>query len=253
MLTKFLRRLHELFFTSPAVKKTIKKTIPPKPKMVTDEKKPVKLPYFHRKLSDEDTKLLGDTAPKPITNAEANKPSVGGKSAWNSGGTWEERDFSKWAVSSMKQIFASHRPSASLNGFSLTVGESSSGSCVSNKTMSVEGTANVTHIRGTARFLYELCVDGVPFSCAHTDMKVDGLVKVSDIINDQFDDIEIAITEMKARTAPSDVNKRIQEFRSALTKGKEGLMKKALKEVVTIFEREFQTMYKEKIGEGKSS
>ena len=60
--------------------------------------KPVKLPYFHRTLSEEDTQLIGSTAPKriePSADETQEDSKLSTSSKWNSAGTWEERDCSK--------------------------------------------------------------------------------------------------------------------------------------------------------------
>ncbi|KAJ1427043.1 hypothetical protein B484DRAFT_397314, partial [Ochromonadaceae sp. CCMP2298] len=56
------------------------------------EGKPVKLPYFHRKLSDQETALIGDITPKQI-QAQPESKLISG-SVWNTANTWEERDCS---------------------------------------------------------------------------------------------------------------------------------------------------------------
>jgi hypothetical protein len=235
-----------------------------KPKSTTVEKKNImdgdaqkpKLPYFHRTLSTEDSKLIGDITPKCISSSPQPIPTpVGGsgKSAWNNANTWEEKDYSSWALGSMKQTISSKKPSIThvSNGinYNLSVGDVSRSSKVSKKVVTVNGNANVTHIRGTARFMYEINIENVPFSLSAGSLVFDGLVNVSDVINDQFDDIEIAIVEMKpCGTIPDNINKASQECKGLLTKGKDALLKKALKEYVSQFENEFQQMYREKIG-----
>lgn len=54
--------------------------------------KSVKLPYFHRTLSEEDKKLIGDIAPKKIENSSASSVNVSTSlttsAPWNQGTTW---------------------------------------------------------------------------------------------------------------------------------------------------------------------
>ena len=67
--------------------------------------------YFHRELSADEKKLLGDNSPKPIsTDAAAAIGSGSGKaggSAWNAAGTWEEKNYTQWAKTRIKEILSS--------------------------------------------------------------------------------------------------------------------------------------------------
>lgn len=66
--------------------------------------------YFHRELSEEDKKLLGDSTPKPISPAASNDPTVtaagagGVGSAWNGAGTWEEKSYTTWARKHLEEL-----------------------------------------------------------------------------------------------------------------------------------------------------
>jgi hypothetical protein len=69
--------------------------------------------YFHRELSADEKKLLGDNSPKPISSDAAaaigsgsGKAAAGG-SAWNAAGTWEEKNYSQWAKTRIKEILSS--------------------------------------------------------------------------------------------------------------------------------------------------
>lgn len=56
------------------------------------------MPYFHRELTEEEQKLIGDIAPKKVEVAPvAAAPLVHQGSAWNSAGTFEEKLYTKWA------------------------------------------------------------------------------------------------------------------------------------------------------------
>lgn len=152
-----------------------------------DKAKAVKLPYFHRTLSPEETALIGDITPKPITESASTTP-VQGKlasgSAWNSANTWEERDCSKWALDKLPQLFSEKETLPKSNQYSVQIKELSN----------AQGTAQIAHVRGKARFIYELSFD-LKFSVTDgTDSKYKGKISVSDVINDQLDDIEFALT-----------------------------------------------------------
>ena len=59
-----------------------------------ETKKAVKLPYFHRTLSEQDAKLVGDCLPKKLSDLDGEVPSSSASafaSAWNSAGSFEEK------------------------------------------------------------------------------------------------------------------------------------------------------------------
>merc|ERR1711904_295467 len=64
-----------------------------------------KTSYFHHEQTDEEKRLIGDIAPKRVnlppgnlwTSTETNDDT----SAWNTAGTWEERDITSWAVDTL--------------------------------------------------------------------------------------------------------------------------------------------------------
>jgi hypothetical protein len=64
--------------------------------------------YFHRELSVEEKRLLGDSTPKridspaPISGGGSSPNPVGG-SAWNAAGTYEEKNISEWSQTSLKK------------------------------------------------------------------------------------------------------------------------------------------------------
>ena len=108
-----------------------------------------KTSYFTREV-DEQTKALLDAqkAPKRISVGAAPppataQPSAGAGSAWNTGGTWEEKDLTEWSKgeleSRLKAACAEH------GGVQVKV----------SKAKDVEGSASVVASRGTVRHLYE--------------------------------------------------------------------------------------------------
>lgn len=82
-----------------------------------------KTSYFHNELSEEAAKLIGDIAPKKLTENNGNNnnnnngsnivgsgknnndtiTTTDGTSAWNKAGTWEERDVTTWAIETIEK------------------------------------------------------------------------------------------------------------------------------------------------------
>lgn len=154
-----------------------------------DKLKAVKLPYFHRTLSPEETALIGDISPKPITETTTAEVPAAGKlatgSAWNSAMTWEERDCTKWAIEKLPTLFEDKEDLQKSNQYAVQI----------KGLTNAQGSAQIAHVRGKARFIYELSFD-LSFSVADekSDKKYKGKVSVSDVINDQLDDIELSVS-----------------------------------------------------------
>ena len=104
-----------------------------------------KLPYFHRTLSAEDTALIGDIAPKRIDSVDecVDGRRISNSSAWNSAGTWEERNCTEWSKETIKKR---------LSGISCS---NDKYDCVIEECTSVEGHASIASVRGKPRFLFE--------------------------------------------------------------------------------------------------
>uniref|UniRef100_A0A7S2DGV5 Activator of Hsp90 ATPase AHSA1-like N-terminal domain-containing protein n=1 Tax=Haptolina brevifila TaxID=156173 RepID=A0A7S2DGV5_9EUKA len=111
-----------------------------------------KTSYFDRQV-DAETKALLDKQKQPkrlSVGAEGvaeSAPSAAAGSAWNVGGTWEEKDMGSWAKDELTSRLEGVRTSAD----DLTVKVS--------KSKSVEGTASVVASRGTMRHLYEFSAE----------------------------------------------------------------------------------------------
>lgn len=152
----------------------------------------VKLPYFHRTLSEEDKSLIGDTTPKPIqpdSSISSNTSScLTTASPWNAASTWEERNCTKWAISFLPTIFGDEEE-VSIKSY----GQSYDFSVT--EVTNVKGNAQITHSRGKIRYLYELSFD-LSFrinTTSSSSSEYTGTLNVNDIIVDLLDDIELSI------------------------------------------------------------
>ena len=115
-----------------------------------------KTSYFHNELDEKSRALIGDIAPKKIENpTPANSASAAKQGAttsvWNTGGTWEEKDVSKWAKKSLTELILQTTytlpPSSPAPGAVVTV----------EKVSTLDGHASVAVVRGKMRFIYEFC------------------------------------------------------------------------------------------------
>eukprot|EP00578_Thalassiosira_sp_NH16_P009794 CAMPEP_0181112564 /NCGR_PEP_ID=MMETSP1071-20121207/19882_1 /TAXON_ID=35127 /ORGANISM="Thalassiosira sp., Strain NH16" /LENGTH=453 /DNA_ID=CAMNT_0023196545 /DNA_START=45 /DNA_END=1406 /DNA_ORIENTATION=- len=119
-----------------------------------------KTSYFDREISDDAKKLIGDIAPKKLdanntpstdTNDFAPKPiaAAEGKSAWNTAGTWEERDVTPWATETLTAALLTAE-------YVLPDGSPSPGArAVVSNVSKLEGHASYATVRGTKKYIYE--------------------------------------------------------------------------------------------------
>lgn len=191
-----------------------------------DKPKAVKLPYFHRTLSPEETALIGDTTPKPITEAvvDSSAGKIASGSAWNSAQTWEERDCTKWAMEKLPKLFSEPEDLPKAGIFAVSIKE------LSNE----QGSAQIAHVRGKARFIYELSFD-LKFSVSLADKKYTGKVSVADVINDQLDDIELSVTWDK-----SPPGAELAAVRTAVIGGT--ALRKLIRAKMATFEQDFRQL-----------
>jgi len=116
-----------------------------------------KTSFFNNELTAEQKALIGDITPKPISAttsptpiARAPSDSTPSKvSAWNSAGTWEEKDTSNWCQGRLKDIL--NETVAEEDGSSLIVKVS--------ELKEVSGDASVVVSRGKKRYVFDLECD----------------------------------------------------------------------------------------------
>lgn len=175
---------------------------------MTDAAAP-KLPYFHRSLTPEDAALIGDIRPKPIAGDAANITSSGkltASSAWNSAQTWEERNCTEWGKEKLATVIPEGE---GISGSSFRV----SFTALSKK----EGNAHITHSRGKARFMYEWTLTVDIQAVGFETFK--GSAVLSDVINDQLDDIEVELSWTGKKPMHAD-GKAIREMVKTLAVAK---------------------------------
>lgn len=129
-----------------------------------------KLPYFHRTLSPDDTELLASSGSK--NQVEEARATATKGSAWNSSGSWEERDVTSQTRQVFQHVMSSLMPIA---GVDYTVLE-----C-----QDVEvHTASLVNSKGKRRFLYDMSFR-VRVECVLDGRQTTACIVVSDLANDQ--------------------------------------------------------------------
>jgi tetratricopeptide (TPR) repeat protein len=118
-----------------------------------------KTSYFHNELTDEAKELIGDIAPKKLETVSTGAAGAAtgdsnadkATSAWNTAGTWEERDVTSWAVTSLQEQLTA-------STYQLPASSPAPSATVTVTSAVVTGHASVATVRGKKRFLYEFSV-----------------------------------------------------------------------------------------------
>jgi len=194
--------------------------------------KPVKLPYFHRTLSEEDVALIGDIAPKRISvcaaegaeEVEAEDRKLSSSSKWNSAGTWEERNCTQWSKDNIKAKMA--RITAKRDDYEVCI------ECCDD----ITGHANIATVRGKPKFLFEFDIH-LKFEVSSTtkDSTFKGNLVLSEVQNDQIDDAELRV-DWKG-TSPS--GSEAKTVRGLLL---EGELKKVVLDRLKAYETEYRKL-----------
>ncbi|RHY98353.1 hypothetical protein DYB37_008130 [Aphanomyces astaci] len=182
------------------------------------------MPYFHREQSEHEKSLIGDIAPKKIEV----EPTLGAApsathdgSAWNTAGTFEQRDFTTWATDRLKALLGNLEVTA--RSFAIRGGN----------VKDVKGDASVCVVRGKKRFLFDF-----EFNIEWTVVGKDGYngkLLCHDISNDG--DYEITVQYKKK---PSDALE-FKELAAAVNGQAEGFRHAVLARIAT-FVTEYQAL-----------
>jgi len=113
-----------------------------------------KTSFFDREISEDAKQLIGDIAPKKLDPAGGSAPNraptaAEGTSAWNTAGTWEEKDATKWAEETLTAALLAA-------AYVLPAGSPSPGARATvTKVSKLDAHASYATVRGKERFLYE--------------------------------------------------------------------------------------------------
>mmetsp|Transcript_5476 Transcript_5476/g.8267 ORF Transcript_5476/g.8267 Transcript_5476/m.8267 type:complete len:236 (-) Transcript_5476:130-837(-) len=199
-------------------------------------------PYFHRELSEQDKKLIGDISPQPlgrkgsenVTNGGPPQqvaqgttmvaPSTGGGSAWNAAQTWEERDWTPWAMDRFKEIMSPQTVSSSSGEVEVSI----------TAIESVDGHAHVAVVRGRPRYIWDFSFK-LKFEASPLDSgsPYKGTLVCHELGYDSKDDFEMEI-EWKDRRPEG---KESAEIRKLLLQNE---VHEAIKARAEAFEEEFR-------------
>ncbi len=209
-----------------------------------------KTSYFNNELDSHTKELIGDIAPKPISlndSAESSfspqpiaavEPEIVG-SAWNSAGTFEEKDMTTWAKNKLTDSLNMAKYEVEASGDSLLTGAIHVH--VTN-VKSVTGDAEIIASRGKRRFLfdfsieleYEVVLTAFPLANGvgdKQDKKFKGSLMISDISPDG--DAEYTFSFKKAIPP---------EFRERITDAIKNGLVNSTKAQINLFQQEYLKM-----------
>ncbi|KAF1335294.1 Hsp90-like protein, partial [Globisporangium splendens] len=181
------------------------------------------LPYFHRELSHDEKKLIGDIAPQKIEAAPATvaAPTAHEGSAWNAAGTFEERTFTKWAEQKWSDLFTGAAYSEEKFTATFSAPEK------------VTGDASICVVRGKKRFLYDFNLT-LPFEVSIDGGTIyKGKYTMNEISNDEDYEISGRLTKKPSSAADATA---LQKF---IGTANSGLQREVLR-IIGQFTQEFQ-------------
>lgn len=165
--------------------------------------------YYHFKSTPaEEAKKY---APKKVEAAAAapKKPVAAGVSSWNSAGTWEERNLSKWACSRLAEVLRE----ADLRAPSYDGGEAA----VTASSWSVSGDASMVYVRGKKRYGYELKVKAT-YKGTHCGEEASGKIDIPSLDVVEGDDFDINFASDKKTDAGAAVRRAVKKLEPRLRK-----------------------------------
>ncbi|KAJ0403887.1 hypothetical protein ATCC90586_002603 [Pythium insidiosum] len=177
------------------------------------------LPYFHRELSEHEQSLIGDIAPKKVEVApEVVQPVAHEGSAWNAAGTFEERNFSKWAEQKWSEVFTSK---TFVNG---------PHEATFKAPEKINGDASICVVRGKKRFLFDYTFK-LPFEVKIGSSKYKGSYEMHDISSDGDYEITCSFSKKPQNSAEA---KELHNFGT-------GALKKEVVRLIGEFIQDFQS------------
>jgi tetratricopeptide (TPR) repeat protein len=158
-----------------------------------------KTTFFNRELSEAEKELLKDNKPKALESAEElaererKLKEEKGVSAWNQGGTFEEKNMSEWARARLKELVLACTSTVSLAD---AEGDHIGEQVKVSELADFEGDASITFTRGKRRHIF--CFDfSAKWALTVGGKKVSGAIFFPDISGDNVQDGERVEAELR--------------------------------------------------------
>ncbi|GLD98104.1 hypothetical protein PINS_up006801 [Pythium insidiosum] len=162
--------------------------------------------FFNNELTDEAKRLIGDIAPKKVEDPNLVQiKNVEGGSAWNVGNTFEEKDMTAWAKTTIEGL---------LSGISTPLG-SIPGTIKVTEVSELKGDASIAVVRGKKRYIFDFTF---ALSCTATledGSTVDGELRFLDASADAGGDYDVEV--VVPSRYQSDAGKAVHAAMSSLS------------------------------------
>mmetsp|Transcript_498 Transcript_498/g.550 ORF Transcript_498/g.550 Transcript_498/m.550 type:complete len:199 (+) Transcript_498:114-710(+) len=128
-------------------------------------------------------------------------------SAWNRMGTWEEKDYSKWARDRLKELL-----------LEMECPVFSTGELKISDVVTAEGDATILYLRGKKRLGFELNLKA-KWKGKVNDKEVSGHISIPSLDSDDWpDDIEIDFTAEKSDSPHLEARRYVKSMKSTVMK-----------------------------------
>lgn len=121
-----------------------------------------KTSFFHHEQTEEEKRLIGDIAPKRIdpnsvTTSPTQEDTPKDRSAWNKAGTWEEKDYTAWAIDSLSKALmaCTYKLPEGCAAPNAEVKVTKISNLIDHKTAGGTAHASVATVRGKKRYIFE--------------------------------------------------------------------------------------------------
>ena len=178
--------------------------------------------FFNRELDAATKKLIGDIAPKRLDAEVSAVPitSTAGGSAWNTAGTFESVNWTRWATDRLKELLLS--VAVTPDACAVTVTEAK-----------LEGDAEIVSNRGKVKRIYDFSLT-LKWSLGAEASVATGVMEVRDVTADE--DYEVGDCKADDGTSPA-----LQELFRKHVKSSSGALQKAVFAALHTFAEEFKS------------
>lgn len=196
-----------------------------------------KTSFFHHEQTEEEKALIGDITPKLIDASSGAAPDNAapvekGVSAWNTAGTWEEKDVTAWARETLERALLSAE-------YALPPGSAPGNDCPKVRVTKIKnvasgsGHASVATVRGKRRHLFEFTNVEVHWYIELEETTCSGIIKIVDI--DGTCDGEYDAEYSVKNDTPSDARHLLKRFVKGDPDGFVGVVKKTVDDWIKLF------------------
>mmetsp|Transcript_14577 Transcript_14577/g.41374 ORF Transcript_14577/g.41374 Transcript_14577/m.41374 type:complete len:428 (-) Transcript_14577:169-1452(-) len=202
-----------------------------------------KTTFFNRELSEEDKALLKDNKPKQVQTTEEiaeqeRRLREGGASAWNQGGTFEEKTMTEWARKRLKELLVGTQVSVPVQD---SDGDVLSDDITVTDLTDLDGDASITFTRGKRRHIFDFNFNA-SWKLDFDGKTITGSLFFPDVSGDVVQDDELVETELRWSNRDKAGPGNEDRIKSVLMDSSEKGLHGALNRAIHAFAAEFREM-----------